>query len=142
VVSSKIPVYIEGREGCGISHISNSTLQNIWKKAQELLQTKGSILKVPWLPDDKARLVKSTSSVHPHVVQSYSKNKFIYHCDNSCPMYKGISLCSHVVAAAEHNNELKPFLDCLKGSGNPLNMTAIANEGLPAGAGRKGGVPK
>ena len=128
-------------EHCGISHVSLSTLQNIWKKAQDLLQSKGSVLKAPWLPGDKAKLVKSTSSAHPHVVQTHGKENKLYCCDSNCHMYKGFSLCSHVIAAAEHNNELKPFLDCLKDCGK-LNLTAIANEGLPKGAGRKGGMPK
>ena len=62
-----------------------------------------SLLKVPWLSDEKARLVKSSSSPQPHVVQMKPNNKGLYTCDSNCPMFKGFSLCSHVVAVAEVN---------------------------------------
>ena len=56
-------------------------------------------------------------------------------------MFKGFSLCSHVVAVAECNGDLKSFLDAVSGTCAP-NLTAIATQGLPKGAGRKGGIPK
>ena len=56
-------------------------------------------------------------------------------------MFKGFSLCSHVLAVVECNGDLKSFLDSVSGTCTP-NLTAIANQGLPKGAGRKGGVPK
>ena len=55
-------------------------------------------------------------------------------------MFKGFFLCSHVLAVAECNGDLKSFLDSVSGTYTP-NLT-IANQGLPNGAGRKGGVPK
>lgn len=56
-------------------------------------------------------------------------------------MFKGFSLCSHVIAVAETNGDLKSFLDAVSGMCAP-NLTAIANQRLSKGAGRKGGVPK
>ena len=77
-----------------------------------------------------------------HVVQTKSNNKCLYICDLNCPMFKGFSLCSHVVAVAEANGDLLVlFLKCNK-KGCKLNLSAIANQGLPCGSGRKGGVPK
>ena len=45
------------------------------------------------------------------------------------------------MAVAECNGDLKSFLDAISSTCAP-NLTAIANQGLPRGAGRKGGVPK
>ena len=46
----------------GITTVSTSTLENLWKKAEHLVQSSGGILKVPWSSDKKARLVMSSSS--------------------------------------------------------------------------------
>ena len=86
----------------------------------------------------KARPVKSSSSPQPHVVQTKSSNRHHYICDSNCPMFKGFSLCSHVVAVAE---VLPIFLSSIKKGCKP-NLSAIAMHGMPGGSGRKGGVPK
>ena len=44
--------------------------------------------------------------------------------------------------AAEVNGELKLFLQWYVSSGQEPNITRLAHAGLPAGRGRKGGVPK
>ena len=82
-----------GWEQCGIMNISESTLQNIWRKAEQLLTCpQKQILSVPWSSDRKARLVKSSSTPQPHVVTSDPKNANIYRCDDKCLMYKGYSV--------------------------------------------------
>ena len=91
--------------------VSSSTLSCMWSKAADLIRAKDHVLNVPWLPDPKARLVKSSSSAQPHVVTT--KEGGIYVCDSNCPMFKGFSLCSHVVAAAEVNGDLSHFLDAI-----------------------------
>ena len=113
----------------------------MWKKAENLVNSKGHVLTAPWLSDNKARLVKSNSSPHPHIVTTHKSNNRVYCCDDKCAMFKGFSLCSHVLAVAECNGDLKSFLDSVSGTCTP-NLTAIANQGLPKDAGRKGGVPK
>lgn len=90
-------------EDCGVTTISLPVLQGIWKKAEKLVQCKGDILKVPWSSDEKSRLVKSTSSEHPHIVKVNSRSLQQYVCDDKCPMFKSYSLCSHVVAVAHDN---------------------------------------
>ena len=100
-----------------------------------------NVLNDPWLCDEKARLVKSNSSLHPHIVTTHKMNKRLYCCDDKCPMFAGFSICSHVVAVAECNGDLKSFLDTASAMCAP-NLSAIANQGLPRGAGRKGGIPK
>ncbi len=127
-------------QNCGLSKVSQSTLEGIWKKAEILIHSVGNILKAPWISDEKARLVKSLSSPQPHV-QRNSKNKSLYYCDSNCQMFKGFSICSHVVAVAEVNGDLQTFLNCLQKKCVP-NLSAIATHGLPCGTGRKGGIPK
>ena len=127
-------------ENCGLATIAQS-LQNIWKKAENWVKSKDHVLTAPWLSDNKARLVNSSFSPHPHIVMTHKSNKNLYCCDDKCAMFKGFSLCSHVVAVAECNGDLKSFLDAISSTCAP-NLTAIANQGLPRGAGRKGGVPK
>ena len=105
------------------------------------MKSKDYVLAAPWLSDDKARLVKSSSSPHPHIVTTHKSNKNLYYCDDKCAMFKEFSLCSHVVAVAECNGDLNAFLDAISSTCAP-NLTAIANQGLPKGAGRKGGIPK
>lgn len=111
----------------------------MWKKAENLVHSKDHVLTAPWLSDNKARLVKSNSSPHPHIVTTRKSN--VYCCDDKCAIFKGFSLCSHVLAVTECNGDLKPFLDSISGTCTP-NLTAIANQGLPKGTGRKGGIPK
>lgn len=56
-------------------------------------------------------------------------------------MFKGFSICFHVVATAHVNGDLRSFLDSVNGVCGP-NLTAIANHDMPSGTGRKGGVAK
>ena len=130
-------------EDCGITTVSLSMLQGMWKKAENLVQCEGNVLKLPWCSDVKSRLVKSSSSDHPHVVKPNPRNVQQYLCDDKCPMYKAFFLCSHVIAAAHDNGDLHSFLQYYTCSKRGPNLTAIANQGMPtAGTGRKGGVPK
>ena len=126
-------------EECGITTISESTLRNIWSKAQKLILD-GHVVTVPWSSGSKDRMVKSSTSVQPHLVTTNSKDVY-YVCDKNCQMFKGFSLCSHTIATAHSNGDLKAFLDKVSGKCMP-NLTAIANHGMPSGAGRKGGVAK
>ena len=66
------------------------------------------------MSDEKARLVKSSSSPQLHVVQAKSNGKCLYICDSNCPMFKGFSLCYHVVAVAEVNGDLPLFLKSIQ----------------------------
>ena len=56
-------------------------------------------------------------------------------------MPKGFSLCSHIIATAHTNGDLKVFLNKVNGQCKP-NLTSIANYGMPSGTCRKGGVAK
>lgn len=129
-------------EDCGVTTISMALLKSMWNKAERLIRTRGDVLNVPWSSDRKARLIKSSSSDYPHLVTTKGTKNTQYSCDDKCPMFKGFSLCAHVVAAAHDNNDLRSFLQYLNQTKRGPNLSAIANEGMPTGTGRKGGVPK
>ena len=49
----------------------------------------------------------------------------IWQCDDKCPMYKGVSLYSNVIAAAKENNDFQSFLESVCKSSTP-NLSPIA----------------
>lgn len=118
---------------CSIKTIQSTTLHSIWNKAANLLKGK-SIIPIPWMTDNKARLVESSSSEQPHLVTA-SNN--CYKCDK-CPMFKGYNLCSHVVAVAQ---KMVTSMLFYRSKENGPNLSSIALEGMPAGAGKKSGTP-
>lgn len=111
----------------------------MWNKAERLVCSSGSILKVPWNSDKTARFVMSSSTDHPHLIMTRKRK---YSCDEKCMMFKGFSLCSHVIAAAHDNNDLHSLLEYHKQTKGGPNLTAIVSQGMPGVSGRKGGVPK
>ncbi len=78
--------------------------EGIWKKAAMLTKEKNAVVVAPGL-GEKDRMVKSTSGRVPHLVTCVGGGE--YKCDEKCPQYKSLSLCSHAVAAAESNQELR-----------------------------------
>ena len=116
-------------------------MQGIWSKAEKLIKPDGHIIKVPWLQDDQARLVRSYSSPQPHLVTRNPRKKHMFCCDKNCQMFKCFSVCSHVIATAHINGQLESYLTEINTTIQP-NLTSIANQGMPSGAGRKGCIPK
>ena len=136
-----IPVLSVPVDKCEITSVSQSTLRSIWSKAELLIRSEGHIIKVPWLSDDMAILVKSLSSQQPHVVARNPKRMNIFCCNKNCQMFKGFIICSHVVATAQVKGQLETFLTEINGICRP-NFTAISSQGIPNGANRKGGLCK
>ena len=56
-------------------------------------------------------------------------------CDNNCRQFKGFSICSHTVAAAQDGGNLKQFLNWYVDTKCGANLTNIAIANLPQGAG-------
>ena len=84
-------------------------------------------------------LVVSESSSVPHYVLVKSSPSCSYRCDQNCQNFSAMQICSHVVAAAEVNGELALYINSFKKAKGkqPANMTRVAKQGLPAGAGQK-----
>ena len=117
--------------------VPRSVLDGIWEKAFELATDPNAIASAPGY--DKGHTVKSSSGKRPHLVMS--KNKGQYCCDSDCGNYKSLSICSHSVAAAEIDGELKGFIDWFVKAKKRPNITNLVLTGMPSGRGRKGGAP-
>ena len=109
------------------------------KKLKHLLPVKHSVVPAPGFGEDE-KMVKSHSGSAPHLV-TIDQNTWQYKCDDKCLQYKSVSVCSHTVAAAEINGHLTKFIDFLRRHNCSPNLTQLAQHGMPAGAGRKGGKP-
>ena len=132
-------------EKCRLFSSCTSMVENMWKKAEELVEGNG-VTFVPW--DEDAYLVKSFSTSHPHIVKCTRQpgDLFKFSCDEKCQMFKGFSICVHTVSAAHYSSKLLPFIEHFNAStsvSGPDDLSAIAHAGLSvASAGRKGGIPK
>jgi len=114
-----------------------TTMEGIWKKAASLVSELNATVPAPGL-GPKETMVKSKSGTTPHLI---SVNGVKYECDDKCPQFKSIKLCSHTVAVSEVNGELKQFINWFKtkGSCDSPNLMELRMNGMPAGAGRKPG---
>ena len=61
--------------------------------------------------------------------------------DSECLNFKSISLCLHTVAVAECNNSLNQHITHFQKQHKKPNVTAVGLHDIPAGCGKKGGVP-
>ena len=82
-----------------------SVRNDIWEKAFELTVDTNAIACAPGY--DKGHIVKSFSGKRPHLVTS--KNNGQYCCDSG--NHKSLGICSHSVAVADIDGELKGFVD-------------------------------
>ena len=83
-------------------------------------------------------MVLSYSRKNAHMISYIKTGDFA--CDANCLNWKGLGICSHSVAVAEVNGQLKEFLR-LKKHQKPPNLTNMVSTSAPRGRGRKGSVP-
>ena len=138
----KAPAAIPSRDVLSVRldekiNISSIILAGIERKAIELLNEADSISRAPGC-DKKSCMVKSFSSSKPHLVMA--KNTGQYSCDNHCPNWRSLKICSHSVAAAEFNGELKKFVAYVSKCNPKPNISKLATTHMPVRRGRKGGV--
>ena len=127
---------LSAKDTHGITQLPPSTVLGIWLKASDLASDPMTIAKVPG-GSIKDRFVLSKSNTQHHHVKGNSNAE--YTCDDRCLHYKSISICSHTIAAAHSNGELKWFGE--RRRGQETNLFQLAKHGMPLGAGRKGGHP-
>ena len=126
-------------EDSGITTIPLVTLNVIWAKAIELLSTSNAINSAPG-SQIKACMVLSYSQVALHLIQVKSDGQYL--CDSNCQQWVSSQLCSHTLAAAEHNGDVLSFLQWYTRYAESPNISTLAMTNLPRGRGRKGGKPK
>jgi hypothetical protein len=97
-------------DGIANTHLTKPTAEGIWKKAAMFVGEEKAIVSAPGFgPNDK--MVKSKSGTTPHLVTVAKSNKMVqYKCDDKCPQYKSVYICSHTIAAAELNRDVVDFL--------------------------------
>ena len=59
-------------------------------------------------------------------------------CDKDCPQYASAGFCSHVVAAAQHDNQLPKLVASYQSIKHGPNLMKLATCDMPKGRGRKG----
>ena len=120
-------------ERCGITTISADVLESIWKKAERLLNTTGSICKAPGMLE--AMCVASDTGDKPHIVSKTKKGNLA--CDDVCLAWKSRRLCSHVLAVAEEWNCLNEFLCRYRRMKVSGNYTSVCMHNQPKIVGQK-----
>ena len=80
------------------------SLSIVSKESAELLKTDGVIVSAPGVGND-AKYVLSYSGQKPHLV--VPKKRGSYTCDQDCPDWKSLKICSHSVAVAELCGKLR-----------------------------------
>ena len=123
-------------EESGVTKLTITTLQHMWQKAEELLNSDNAITPAPG-KDKLAKMVISYSSSVPHMVTNTQSGQ--YKCDSNCLNWTSSAICSHTLAVAQLNNDLMQWYNS---STTLPNITCLAMSGLPSGRGRKGGVTK
>ena len=71
----------------------------------------------------------------PHTVKVFSSGRV--QCDKDCPNYRAYFICAHTIAVAEENGSLRSFVKWHRKRRRGTNLTALANVGMPASAGKK-----
>jgi hypothetical protein len=122
-----------------ITTLPKCSIEGMYKKACELVNSPGNITQAPGCPDD-ARVVASRSGIRPHIVMpGKAKGQFL--CESSCINWKSYGICSHILATAHSANKLLPFLQWFAKCGTKkANLTNSSYIGMPLHSGRKGSV--
>ena len=110
-------------------------VQNVWKKASELILDSNGISSAPGYGPE-CKMVASRKGKRPHLVTRNKGGKFS--CDNDCPNWKSIGFCSHSIAVAQVNGQLEEFCNILRKSKRLPSISQLVLTGLPAGLGNKG----
>ena len=103
--------------------IPQSTIQNILKKAEDLLASPNAITAAP-VEGVVGRMVKSKSNpCRPHLVQVYKTGKVV--CDENCLMWTSLKICSHCIAQVSTS------------VGSKINLTKITTSDVGRNVGKK-----
>ena len=127
-------------ENSKILSVPYQIVKEIFKDAATLVSENDSIVLAPGSVD--SFFVRNTADrSKPFLVKRVPSRKTtdgnIFQCGKHCLRYSGVSLCSHVVAVAEHNNELQEYLDTFNAHSSRPNLTSMANMDMPRGRGKK-----
>ena len=118
----------------GNTTVSQSTIQNILQKAEDLLASPNAITAAP-VEGMMTRMVKSKSNpCRPHLVQVHTNGKVV--CDENCLMWTTIKICSHCVAVAHCLDCTSEYISWFIANSN-INLTKITTSGVGRNVGKK-----
>ena len=140
-------------EDARISHVSQERVENMWKKAEELLSIDGLVLPSAGATNTARQVAslsafKSGKTETPHNVTSQQR-KIGTEVKCDCPVYRSSpNLCQHALAAAEHMNVLPDYIRWIRKTKKTLNLSQLVADHIPSNAGqkptsrRKGALPR
>ena len=71
----------------------------------------------------------------PHLVQLYQNGKVV--CDENCPMWTSLKICSHCVAVAHCLDCTQDFIGWFTSHSKKLNLTKLCTSNVTQNAGKK-----
>ena len=114
--------------------VPESTLNGILRRAEELVATTNTITTAP--VDGTARMVKSKSNPsRPHLVQVFQDGKVT--CDENCPMWTSLKICSHCVAVVHCLNVTGELVNWFTINSKQPNLTKITTGHIGRNIGKK-----
>jgi len=113
------------------STIPQATIDGI---LDELLSSSNAIITTP--VEGVARMVKSKSHpCRPHLVQVYQNGKAV--CDENCPMWTSLKICSHCVAVVHCLDCTNDFNAWFISYSKKLNRTKLSTSSVKPNVGKK-----
>ena len=103
--------------------------ETIWKAATELVEADNAVVRAPGQATSLWMVARSSSSKSkPYCV---SMQKRHYECESDCIYYHTSKVCAHIVAVAMTNGDLQKFIDWHSKQQHGINVTSLAESGLP-----------
>ena len=120
---------------CKNTTIPSSSINSIWEKAEMLLSNSRAITPAP--VEGEAKMVKSSAQPgRPHLVRIFKDGKLA--CDENCPMWVSLKICSHCVAVAHSIGCASDFSSWFcKNIKRPINLTKLTTQQIAQGVGKK-----
>jgi hypothetical protein len=126
-------------ENCEITNIPFQILKSIFEEANKISTTVNGIVEMPGCEDKSSLLVLNVlQQKDPYRVCKLTTSNY-FTCEKRCHRFSCFKMCSHTIAAAEHCNLLKSYVQLYnqkhKTLGTCLTKMALAN--MPKNRGQK-----
>ena len=119
---------------CENTTVPLSSVNGIWEKANVLLCDPCAITPAP--VKGQAKMVRSTSQpCRPHLVQIMEGGKIV--CDENCPMWASLNICSHCVAVAHSVGCAREYALWFSTNTQAINLTKLTTQQVSRDVGKK-----
>ena len=117
----------EGDNPLSVLQIPPYIANIIWEQ-QRALQNPNSIVDAPGVSQADAWMVADCKGLRPHYVEL---RKGQYSCDKKWTYYQCVKVCPHILAVVVKDGKLDNYLARHSKANTKLNMTTLAQSGLP-----------